>query len=213
MTKICCPLARKSYHHGNLRKTLIDSALEILEEGTLADLSLRALARKAGVSQTAPYRHFEDKEALIAVLIEEGMRKLGQAMMEIMAMGIPPVERLQKLGMRYVEFSEACPAHFKVMFEYELDNYEKYCALHEVSSQGFQCLRDTVLECLALPNARDIDPAVAQFSAWSMVHGLSVLLMNQSLMTHVKTDHLMTLGEKHQIAEQVTKLFSISLIK
>jgi len=198
LTKICCPLARKSYHHGNLRKTLIDSALEILEEVVINDTEVR---------------HFEDKEALIAVLIEEGMRKLGQAMMEIMAMGIPPVERLQKLGMRYVEFSEACPAHFKVMFEYELDNYEKYCALHEVSSQGFQCLRDTVLECLALPNARDIDPAVAQFSAWSMVHGLSVLLMNQSLMTHVKTDHLMTLGEKHQIAEQVTKLFSISLIK
>ncbi|MCF6215954.1 MAG: TetR/AcrR family transcriptional regulator [Emcibacter sp.] len=213
MTKICCPMARKSYHHGNLRKALIDSALDILKEGTLADLSLRALARKAGVSQTAPYRHFEDKEALIAVLIEEGMRKLGQAMMEIMEMGIPPLERLQKLGMRYVEFSENCPAHFKVMFEYDLADYEKYDALHDTSHQCFQCLRDTVLECLALPNARDIDPAVAQFSAWSMVHGLSVLLMNQSLMTHIKSDHLMTLGEKYQVAEQVTKLFSVSLIK
>ena len=213
MTKICCPLARKSYHHGNLRETLIASALEILEEGTLADLSLRALARKAGVSQTAPYRHFEDKEALIAVLKEEGMRKLGQAMMEIMAMGIPPLERLQKLGMRYVEFSEAFPAQFKVMFEYDLDHYEKYDALHDVSDKGFQCLRETVLECLALPNARDIDPAVAQFSAWSMVHGLSVLFMNQSLMTHIKSDHLMTLGEKYQVTEQVTKLFSRSLIK
>ncbi len=213
MTKICCPLGRKSYHHGNLRETLIDSALEILKEGTLADLSLRALARKAGVSQTAPYRHFEDKEALIAVLIEEGMRKLGQAMMEIMEMGIPPLERLQKLGMRYVEFSEDCPAHFKVMFEYDLADYEKYDALHNTSQQCFQCLRDTVLDCLALPNSRDIDPAIAQFSAWSMVHGLSVLLMNQSLMTHIKSDHLMTLGEKYQVAEQVIELFSISLVK
>ncbi|PCI45310.1 MAG: TetR family transcriptional regulator, partial [Alphaproteobacteria bacterium] len=59
---------------------MIASALDILKDGTLADLSLRALARKAGVSQTAPYRHFEDKEALIAVLKEEGMRKLGEGM-------------------------------------------------------------------------------------------------------------------------------------
>jgi len=213
LTKIACPLDKKSYHHGNLRETLVESALEILNEGTLDDLSLRALARKAGVSQTAPYRHFADKEALIAVLKEEGMRKLGDSMMEVMALEISPIDRLQKLGMRYVEFSESCPAHFKVMFEYDLADYEKYGSLHDISDRSFQYLRKTVLECLALPNARDIDPEVAQFSAWSMVHGLSVLLMNQSLMAHIKNDHLMTLGQKHQIAEQVTKIFSMSLIK
>jgi len=211
--KICCPIGRKSYHHGNLREALIDSALEILKDGTLDDLSLRALARRAGVSQTAPYRHFEDKEALIAVLKEEGMRKLGEAMLEIVVAEKDPLERLQKLGMRYVDFAEAYPAHFKVMFEYELSDYNKYCGLHDVSDNSFKYLQDTVEECLALPNARKINPAVAQFSAWAMVHGLSVLLMNQSLIEHMKHDHFMNLGERHQIAEQVTKFFSASLTK
>lgn len=213
MNKWCCPKGRKSYHHGNLRETLIESALDILKEGTLADLSLRALARKAGVSQTAPYRHFEDKEALIAVLKEEGMRKLGEGMKELMKAEKDPLIRLQKLGMRYVEFAEIYPAHFKVMFEYDLNDYDKYCALHDVSDHCFQCLQETVNECLVLPNARKIEPAVAQFAAWSMVHGLSVLLMNQSLMKHMKEGHLVDLGERNQIAEQVTQFFSASLIE
>ncbi len=206
-------MGRKSYHHGNLRETLIQSALEILKEGTLNDLSLRALARKAGVSQTAPYRHFEDKEALIVVLKEEGMRKLGESMQEIMKLEMDPLERLQKLGMRYVHFAETYPTHFKIMFEYDLEDYEKYCELHDISDDCFRYLQDTVIECLSLPGARKIDPSVAQLSAWSMVHGLSVLLMNQSLIEHMRSDHLLDIGERNQIAEQVTKFFSASLVK
>ena len=213
MNKWCSPKGRKSYHHGNLRETLIESALDILKDGTLADLSLRALARKAGVSQTAPYRHFEDKEALIAVLKEEGMRKLSAGMEELMADEPDPLERMHKLGTRYVEFAELFPAHFKVMFEYDLSDYDKYCELHEVSDNSFQCLKDTVNECLALPNARKIDPSVAQFGAWSMVHGLSVLLMNQSLIEHMKKGHFENLGDRNQIADQVTRFFCSSLVK
>ncbi len=213
MNKWCCPRGRKTYHHGNLRETLIESALEILKEGTLADLSLRALARKAGVSQTAPYRHFEDKEALIAVLKEEGMRKLSAGMQELMETEPDPLERLHKLGTKYVEFAEIFPAHFKVMFEYDLCDYEKYSALHKVSDNSFQYLQETVDECLALPDARKIDPSVAQFGAWSMVHGLSVLLMNQSLIEHMKKGHFEGLGDRNNIADQVTRFFCNSLVK
>lgn len=213
MNKLCCPVGKKSYHHGNLREVLIDSALEILKEGSLDDLSLRALARKAGVSQTAPYRHFEDKEALIAVLKAEGLRKLGDGMAGLLEKEEDPLARLQQLGMKYVQFAEDHPAHFKVMFEYELSHYEKYCELHDVSDNSFKCLKVTVDQCLALPNARNVDPVVAQFGAWAMVHGLSVLLMNESLMTHMKEDHEMDMGERNQIAEQVTKLFAASLVR
>ncbi|MBL4800330.1 MAG: TetR/AcrR family transcriptional regulator [Emcibacter sp.] len=187
--------------------------MDILKEGTLADLSLRALARKAGVSQTAPYRHFKDKEALIAALKEEGMRKLGEGMQKLMEEEKDPLQRLQKLGMRYVQFAEKYPAHFKIMFEYELGDYDKYTELHNVSDNGFSCLQRTVNECLALPGARKVAPAVAQFSAWSMVHGLSVLLMNQSLIKHMKEDHFVDLGDRNQIAEMVTRSFSESLVK
>lgn len=213
MSKWCCPKGKKSYHHGNLREVLIDSALDILKDGSLDDLSLRALARRAGVSQTAPYRHFEDKDALIAVLKTEGLRKLGEGMWALRETVSDPLERLQKIGMKYVQFAEDYPAHFKVMFEYDLSDFQKYCELHEVSNNSFECLQLTVNECLALPNARKIDPAVAQFSAWAMVHGLSLLLMNDSLMAHMQEDHKIGIGGRHQIAEQVTRLFADSLVK
>jgi len=212
VNKWCCPRGRKSYHHGNLRETLIKSALDILTEGTLNDLSLRALARRAGVSQTAPYRHFEDKEALIAVLKEDGMRKLGEGMKMLMESEKNPLDRLHKLGMKYVEFAETNPAHFKVMFEYELGSYAKYQDLLEASDRNFLYFQETVNECLALPGARKIDPEVAQFGAWSLIHGLSVLLMNRSLIDHMKEDYFVGLGDRNQIAEQVTELFCNSLI-
>lgn len=213
MDKEPCIEGKKSYHHGNLRETLIESALDILKEGTLADLSLRALARKAGVSQTAPYRHFEDKEALIVVLKEEGMRKLGEGMLALMSTEEDPLNRLFQLGMNYVQFAEVYPAHFKVMFEYELADYEKYCALHDVSDNSFRYLQETVNECLALPSARKLDPSVAQFGIWSMVHGLTVLLMNESMMGHMREDHFENFGDRNQIAEQVVKFFCNSLVK
>ncbi|MCF8475068.1 MAG: TetR/AcrR family transcriptional regulator [Emcibacter sp.] len=176
------------------------------------DLSLRALARKVGVSQTAPYRHFEDKNDLIAVLKEEGLRKLGDSMRDLLITEKDPILRLQKLGLTYVEFAEKYPAHFKVMFEYELCDYEKYEALHEVSDNSFLCLQQTVNECLALPNARKIEPSIAQFGAWSMVHGLSVLLLNQSLLERMRAGNFSDLGDRNQIAEQVTKSFCDSLV-
>ncbi|NOZ42596.1 MAG: TetR/AcrR family transcriptional regulator [Alphaproteobacteria bacterium] len=179
----------------------------------MSDLSLRALARRVGVSQTAPYRHFADKDALIAVLKEEGMRKLGDGMRSLMATEKDPMIRLRKLAMVYVEFARDYPAHFKVMFEYELGDYNKYHDFLEISDKNFLYFRKTVNECLALPGAREIDPAVAQFSAWSMVHGLSVLLMNQSLIKYIKEDHFVHLGERDQIAEQVTEFFCNSLLK
>jgi len=213
LNRLSPPLGKKSYHHGNLRETLIASALDILKEGSLSDLSLRALARKAGVSQTAPYRHFEDKEALIVELKTEGMRMLGEGMWDLYEAENDPLKRLQKIGLRYIQFAEEYPAHFKVMFEYELSDYNKYCDLGAESDKTFKCLQDTVNECLALPNAREIDPMVAQFGTWSMVHGLSVLMMNESLMKHIKEDHLAILGERKKVAENVIKLFCNSLVK
>ncbi|PHZ86478.1 TetR/AcrR family transcriptional regulator [Paremcibacter congregatus] len=211
MNKWCCPKGKKSYHHGNLRETLIESALEILKEGSLDDLSLRALARRAGVSQTAPYRHFEDKEALIAVLKADGMAKLGEGMRGLIETEKDPLARLEKIGLQYVQFAGKYPAHFKVMFEYELCD-DKYEELHNTADNTFSCFQATVMECLALPNARKIDPAVALMSAWSVVHGLSVLLMNESLMEHMKSDHKMDMGGRTEMAEQVTKLFTQSLV-
>ena len=117
---------KSTYHHGNLREVLISSALEILREGTLQDLSLRALARKAGVSQTAPYRHFEDKEALIVVLIQEGSAILQENMALASQKVDDPVEQLVNLGVAYYDFSQKHPAHFRLMFGGSLENADKH---------------------------------------------------------------------------------------
>src|SRR5919107_731159 len=79
------PARRKTYHHGDLRQALLDAALELLRAEGAAALTLRAVARAAGVSQAAPYRHFADRGALVAAVAEEGFERLGAAMMGAMA--------------------------------------------------------------------------------------------------------------------------------
>ena len=92
----------KRYHHGDLRAALVDGALRLLKERSPAELSLRAVARLAGVSQNAPYRHFASKDALLAAIAEEGFRRL--AAVTAAARGSPR-KRLAEMGAVYVRFA------------------------------------------------------------------------------------------------------------
>src|SRR5262245_23788463 len=104
------------YHHGDLRRALLDAALEILAEGGAAGLTLREVARRAGVTHAAPYRHFEDKAALLAAVAEEGFRAVYAEMLARSERVKDPVERLYQIGAAYVLFAVTHPAHFRVMF-------------------------------------------------------------------------------------------------
>src|ERR1700730_16885125 len=107
----------KRYHHGDLPRALLDAALHIVEtQGTQA-LTLRAAARSAGVSQAAPYRHFTNKEAILAAVAEEGFRSLMIAMRQsLQACGDIPLDRLRAVGIGYVNVSTSHSSHFRVMF-------------------------------------------------------------------------------------------------
>ncbi len=112
---------RGSYHHGNLRRALLDAALGLIEKEGAEALSLRAAARQAGVSTAAPYRHFPSRKALLAAVAEEGFRLLGEAMRQaIAASGDNPARRLGESGVAYVLFAAAHPSCYNVMLSPEL---------------------------------------------------------------------------------------------
>ena len=105
-----------AYHHGNLREALIDAAVQIVSEEGPDALSVRQVARLAGVSSGAPFRHFADKSALMAAVAEDGIAKLAAAMAERIAeVGDDPADQFQAMGVAYVQFAVRHRGHFRVM--------------------------------------------------------------------------------------------------
>src|ERR1700757_3213869 len=100
----------RSYHHGDLRNGLLEAARNILEEESLAALTLRAVARRAGVSHAAPYRHFPNHEALLVELSVEGFDELRQNIVEVARIGGPESERIADIGAAYMRFVAKRPA-------------------------------------------------------------------------------------------------------
>lgn len=199
---------KTAYHHGNLREVLISSALEILKEGTLQDLSLRALARKAGVSQTAPYRHFEDKEALIVVLIQEGSMILHQEMVKACEISDSPIEQLIDMGVSYYDFSQNHPAHFRLMFSGSLEDKEKHAHLFEEKNKGYDVLEETISKCMLHSNAKDLDPQMVRLTCWSLVHGLANLILND-----VMNDDVPKGDQKRSVVREVISFYTRSIFE
>ena len=167
------------YHHGDLPRALLDAALRIVATQGTEALTLRAVARAAGVSQAAPYRHFTNKEAVLAAVAEEGFRALNAAMRAAIEAGASPLERLRAAGMSYVTFATSHPAHFRVMFGRELADRSASPALRQVATQTFDTVVDTIAECQRAGVARSEESAAdLALTAWSSVHGLAALLVN-----------------------------------
>src|SRR5687768_2538693 len=131
---------KRAYHHGDLRQALLDAALPLLRTGGPQALTLRAVARAAGVSQTAPYRHFTDRSALVGAVAEDGFRRLHA---ELIAAVTSPAKTLgkapetargglQAVALAYVRFALAHPAEYRVMFGGELPATEKGTAREAV---------------------------------------------------------------------------------
>ncbi|MEZ4449104.1 MAG: TetR/AcrR family transcriptional regulator [Nannocystaceae bacterium] len=161
-----------TYHHGDLRAALLEAALEVLAERGLAGLSLRECARRADVSHAAPYRHFADKDALVAAIAELGFARLARAGIAAMEGAVGPRDRLDAYGVAYVRFAVDHPELFRVMFTCEVDP----------STSGPDGARafDLLLECAtALSGAED--PMTSAIAAWSLPHGVAMLLLDQRI--------------------------------
>src|SRR6266852_9798457 len=105
-------MPRRAYHHGNLREALLQGAVRVIAELGPTAFTLREVARRAGVSHNAPYRHFRDKDALLAAVATQGFRELTQAMVEAAGQRPDALDRLKRAGLGYVTFALRRPEHF-----------------------------------------------------------------------------------------------------
>jgi AcrR family transcriptional regulator len=174
-------MTRASYHHGNLHEALLQAARELLADSGVEDLSLRKLARAAGVSATAPYSHFRDKQSLLAELATEGFDELADSMESHAASaGGDTRQRLMGLAQGYVAFATSNPALFQLMFGPAVSGLLEFSALVASGTRAYQLMEHTVRAHLEAAGRAAETPVVAA-AAWSMVHGLSTLLKDGRL--------------------------------
>lgn len=172
---------KKSYHHGDLRRVLLEATLKWVERDGLSGFSLRALARKAGVSHGAPYAHYPDKDALLAELAVEGYAKLTEAMRAAVAKAKTPAARFEASGSAYVAFALAHKGFFRIMFMPGLVDLKKYPGVREASEAANRVLADIVVECQAAGLAKGLPADAVTLMGWSTAHGLAALLVDGPL--------------------------------
>lgn len=161
----------RTYHHGDLRAAVIAAGLKRLEEGDSGEIGLRALARDVGVSATALYRHFPDKEALLDALADEGLRRLGARQAQAWLKAGGGHKGFRATGEAYVRFAHDEPALFRLSFTRQMPE-----RAGEVESDvAYNLLRAGIDE--ALPGAANPDNAALH--AWSLVHGLAMLILDK----------------------------------
>ena len=165
----------RRYHHGDLRRALVDAALALISEGELGTFSLREVARRAGVTPAAPYHHFKDKTALLAAVAEEGFVALCGRLEAALAR-LPPTDlrgRFAALSRAYLEFARAHPAHYRVMFLPELKSHQEHLSFHEAADRTLEVLAKQVR--LAMPQATPQQVMRRTVLIWSTGHGLASL--------------------------------------
>jgi len=170
----------KSYHHGDLRRALIDAALEIAREEGAHQVSLRRVSRLAGVSHAAPYHHFPDRKALIAAVAEEGFRALAEDVLEVERTIRDPLERLHEAGVAYVAFAVANPERFRLMFSREIADTTPYPELNAEAARA-RGVMERAVEARRAAGVGATSADVGLAAAWALVHGLATLIIDDQL--------------------------------
>jgi AcrR family transcriptional regulator len=170
---------RTSYHHGDLKNALIDAGIAILAAEGVAGLSLRKVAKQAGVSHSAPYAHFADKQSLIAAISTEGFRQLYTRVKEE-AGRYPDEPRTQmiEIAWAYLQFALDDPDRFKVMFSGVLEKEKNYPDFVEQTQKNFQLVKTVAEANQACGNLRSGPSDLIALSAWGIIHGFVMLLLD-----------------------------------
>jgi len=169
--------AAQTYHHGDLKAALRAEAERILVERGVADIGLREIARGIGVSHNAPYRHYPNREALLADIAAGGFQRLGALYLKDKTLP-DPIDRIIAIGHSYLRFAKTEPAVFQLMLGKDLAK-PQYADLKAAAGAAFSALQ-TELLAFGVPA-----PAVSETLAlWSMVHGMAVLALNDRIDEH-----------------------------
>ena len=165
----------QSYHHGDLHNALLQAAEQLLAEQGVASLSLRAVAKRAGVSHAAPYRHFRDKAALLRALAQGGFERLADAI-EVAAVNASqnPEQKLVEAGVAYVRQAIERPAVTQLMFGGSIA-VEDDVAYRQASAAAFEALLKIIEEGVAAGVFRARDPHELALVAWTSMHGMAML--------------------------------------
>ena len=171
----------RRYHHGDLRRAILDAAVVAIAESGPAALSLRDLARRAGVSHAAPAHHFGDKAGVLTALAAEGYDLLADALLEAHAR----TGEFLEIGVAYVRFAIGCRSHFEVMYRPDL---------YDPADPAVRAAQDRAGKALysgaaAVPGRpADVDTQVAGVAAWSLVHGFASLWLHGALPAELRDD-------------------------
>ena len=188
----------------------MEATVALIPATGVRGLSLREVARRAGVSHAASYRHFRDKESLLAAVAETGFAALGEALRRAaQSSGPDPIAKLQAAGIAYVEFAIHHPAHLHVMFGGAIGSFDRYPTLLASARAARAELHGVVARIKRKGQGREADEEVLEAAAWSIVHGLSVLLADGQMRRTDGTQLSKRAGMS--LAQAVTQLFCAGL--
>ena len=168
--------ARRGYHHGNLREALVAAALDLIASKGPAGFTFAEAARQAGVSPAAPYRHYKDREALLADVAERGFIAFEQRLAAAWGNGSGgPAAALRRMGQAYLDFAATEPAQYSAMFESGICIAD-YPKLHAASERAFAQLRMACDAIVAeLPFGQRPPAQMMALHIWSLSHGIASL--------------------------------------
>lgn len=166
---------QRRHHHGNAREALIQAATELLETTGAANLSLRGIAERAGLSRQAPYNHFTDKEALLAALVVVGFERMADEI-GLASSGLGGEMALARAGEAYIAFAQSAPALFRLMFACELVNQTRFPDAAAAGAKAFAVMVGVVRTIV--PQGRVDEISLA---AWCIVHGYATLCIEIGL--------------------------------
>jgi AcrR family transcriptional regulator len=186
----------------DLRQKVLKASLALIEEGGLDRLSMREVARKAGVSHQAPYHYFGDREAILAAIAGEGFSKLGQSLARAAAQaGAEPVAAVEAMGRAYVEFALRNPAYFQAMFRADAVPLDRYPDARKLEDAAFGKLVEEIGQAF-VNHPAEVRQAIAT-ACWAMVHGLATLILEGSLARKLKIPK----ARQRQVANEVIGTF------
>jgi AcrR family transcriptional regulator len=165
----------RPYHHGNLRRGLLDEALATIRAEGVEGLTLREIGARLGVSRTALYRHFADKRALLAAVATEGFSTLRQELVTAWEEGGRGPAAFESMGVAYVRFAVANPSHYRVMFGGFVGPESCEAELAAEAAGAFQALVDALAALQRERLLRADDPVTMARFVWAVVHGVAML--------------------------------------